>query len=183
MYKGKVLKSLVVGTMVTSFSVVPMLYANASEVDDVSESITISDEDVTGENFKEIESIKVFTNQQLFDALEAEGYKLTDIFTQEEIEYYKAQDKLRAGKTQWVGHKDGSATLYLSSAYTKTIKVLGSAAAGAIGAVAGGGIASGALAGLLGGMVAENIDGSKGIYIEFSQDPNHIFYPSGWGYQ
>lgn len=171
------LKYLVAGTMVTSFSIIPATYANASE------GIPVAETDITEDDFKEIESVTGFTNQQLFDALEEEGYRLTDIFTEDEIEYYKAQDKLRAGQTQWVGHKDGSATLYLSSAYTKTIKALGAGAAGVIGALIGGGIASGALGGFLGSLVGDNIDSSRGIYINFSQDPNHVFYPSGWGYQ
>ena len=59
------------------------------------------------------------SNQNLFDELEKKGYKLEDIFTKEEIKKYKAEDQLRAGKTQYAETGKDTATLYLSSAYTK----------------------------------------------------------------
>ena len=51
--------------------------------------------------------------------LRKKGYKLEDIFTKEEIKKIKAEDQLRAGKTQYVETGKDTATLYLSSAYTK----------------------------------------------------------------
>ena len=47
------------------------------------------------------------------------------IYLQKEEKKYKAEDQLRAGKTQYVETGKDTVTLYLSSAYTKTIAALG----------------------------------------------------------
>ena len=47
------------------------------------------------------------------------GYKLKIYLQKEEIKKYKAEDQLRAGKTQYAETGKDTATLYLSSAYTK----------------------------------------------------------------
>ncbi|HAR4100389.1 hypothetical protein C7R39_14640, partial [Staphylococcus aureus] len=105
------------------------------------------------------------SNQNLFDELEKKGYKLEDIFTKEEIKKYKAEDQLRAGKTQYVETGKDTATLYLSSAYTKTIAALGAGAISVISALTGGLVGAG-VGGFLGSIAASNIDTSKGIYIK-----------------
>jgi hypothetical protein len=68
--------------------------------------------------------IQAFSNQALFDALEKDGHNINDIFSKDEIKKYKAEDQLRQGKTTLVDHGNGKSTLYLSSAYTKTIVAL-----------------------------------------------------------
>lgn len=140
-----------------------------------------------------IQEVRSYSNQQLFDELENQGYELTDIFTEEEIQMYKSQDMTRAGQTTLNIHNDGSATLYLSSAYTKTIAALGSGAATAIGGVIGllggvvGTIAGGSFGSFLGTIATSNVDTSKGIYINFGrsgdQTSGYVLAPSSWGYQ
>lgn len=184
MKKIRLASSILIGTITLSSLSAP-LNASAAE-QNISSTISSTDQQNTYSDIKQVKEIKGFTNQQLFDELENQGYELTDIFTEEEIEMYQSKDNLRAGNTQFVTHTDGSATLYLSSAYTKVIKVLGSGAAGTIGALVGSvasPVGSAALAGILGGMVSEGIDSSRGVYITFAQDPNNIFYPRTWGYQ
>ncbi|MGV3043161.1 hypothetical protein [Staphylococcus rostri] len=130
--------------------------------------------------------IQSFTNQQLFDELEKNGYQIEDVFTKEEIEFYKAEDRMRAGKTQFVDHGDGTSTLYLSSAYTKTISILGGSAATTIAALAGGAVPAG-LAAMLSGMISENLQTDKGTYINFKSQKDaageYVLTSTGWGYQ
>ncbi|VED63049.1 Uncharacterised protein [Staphylococcus delphini] len=129
---------------------------------------------------------KYLSNQDLFDELEKQGYKLEDIFTKEEIKKYKAEDKLRAGKTQYIVTGEDSATLYLSSAYTKTIAALGAAGISVIAALTGG-IPGAAAGGFFGSIAASNVDTSKGIYIKFKSKKNsdgvYVLTPIKWGYQ
>lgn len=129
------------------------------------------------------------TNQMLFDELEARGYDLHDIYTDEEIKMAIAEDNspLRAaGQTKVVNTGTNTFTLYLNSTYTKTISILGAGAAGAIGALIGG-ATGGALGGMLGQLASVNLDTNKGIYIEFENQtipgaqPQPV--PIGWGYQ
>lgn len=130
--------------------------------------------------------IQSFTNQQLFDELEKNGYQIEDVFTKEEIEFYKAEDRMRAGKTQFVDHGDGTSTLYLSSAYTKTIAVLGSGASTIITGLIGGGV-PGSLVAMLGTMVSVNLQTDKGTYINFKSQKDaageYVLTSTGWGYQ
>lgn len=126
------------------------------------------------------------SNQNLFDELEKKGYKLEDIFTKEEIKKYKAEDQLRAGKTQYVETGKDTATLYLSSAYTKTIAALGAGAISVISALTGGLVGAG-VGGFLGSIAASNIDTSKGIYIKLKTKKNaageYVLTGEKWGYQ
>ncbi|WP_341636353.1 hypothetical protein [Staphylococcus casei] len=122
----------------------------------------------------------------MFDELEKEGYDLNDIFTDEEIKKYKAEDQLRAGKTQFVDHRNGSSTLYLSSAYTKTIVALGAGAVSMISGLIGGAVAGG-VGTFLSNIAAANIDKSKGIYINLKSVKNaagnYVMKATKWGYQ
>ena len=137
--------------------------------------------------------VRSFSNQQLFDELEKNGYNLEDIFTKEEIEFYKAEDQMRAGKTQFVDHGDGTSTLYLSSAYTKTISGLGSAAATAIGGLIGvsggvvGAIGGSTFGAFLGDVASSNIDTDRGLYINFKSQQDatgqYNLVAQEWGYQ
>lgn len=127
---------------------------------------------------KKVINIEEFSNQDLFDQLENEGYDLQDIFTEEEIQQYIQEDNFRAGKTKLVHYSNGTHRLYLSSAYTKTISALGSGATTIIGGLLGG-VGGAALGAFLGSLASQNLDSSKGIYISFK--PYYI--PSGWGYQ
>lgn len=137
--------------------------------------------------------VKYLSNQELFDALENNGYKLEDIFTLKEIEEYKSEDQMRgsnvqfrAGKTQFIETGDDTSTLYLSSAYTKTIAALGSRGVGIIASLVSGPM-SGAISGILGSIVSSNIDTSKGIYIKFKSQPDatgqYLLVAQEWGYQ
>lgn len=128
-----------------------------------------------------------FSNQELFDELEANGIDIYDIFTQEEIDQAIAEDTspLRAaGKTQAVSTGDYTWTLYLSSTYTKVLKY--------------GGQASGIILGLLGfgktgavlelaGIPLSELDSSRGIYLNLKNVNIQGAQPSitvtGWGYQ
>ncbi|MCC5355994.1 hypothetical protein LMP74_10960 [Staphylococcus aureus] len=84
-----------------------------------------------------------------------------------------AEDQLRAGKTQYVETGKDTATLYLSSAYTKTITItaLGAGAISVISALTGGLVGAG-VGGFLGSIAASNIDTSKGIYIKLKTKKN-----------
>ncbi len=118
--------------------------------------------------------------------LRVKGDKLEDIFTKEEIKKYKAEDQLRAGKTQYVETGKDTATLYLSSAYTKTIAALGAGAISVISALTGGLVGAG-VGGFLGSIAASNIDTSKGIYIKLKTKKNaageYVLTGEKWGYQ
>lgn len=127
---------------------------------------------------QKIIGIEGFSNQALFNELEKEGYNLSDIFTEEEIQQAQREDMLRAGKTKLVHYSNGNHRLYLSSAYTKTISALGSGASTIIGGLIGG-IGGAALGSFLGSLASQNLDTSRGIYINFK--PYYI--PNGWGYQ
>ncbi|REH87654.1 hypothetical protein DOS58_10450, partial [Staphylococcus felis] len=100
-----------------------------------------------------VSKVKYFSNQDLFDELKKHGYNINDIFTKQEIKKYKAGDQLRAGKTQYVETSDSTSTLYLSSAYTKMIAALGSAASTVIGGLIGGGVGA-----FLGSIASSNIN-------------------------
>lgn len=143
------------------------------------------------ERLSEDDSIRAvgLTNQMLFDELEAQGYDIHDIFTDEEIENAIAEDNspLRAhGQTKVVNTGTNTFTLYLNSTYTKTISVLGAGASAAIGVLIGGG-GGAALGAMLGQIASVNLDTDKGIYIEFENQtipgsqPQSV--PVGWGYQ
>jgi len=127
------------------------------------------------------------SNRRLFEELENQGYSVNDIFTEEEIQQYLSEDMLRAGSTQLVTTGENTWTLYLSSAYTKVISSLGSAAGTIIGALLGGGIGTTALGTFLGSLASQNIDGSRGIYIDFVNQSTvgagPLVSPVGWGYQ
>ena len=58
------------------------------------------------------------SNQNLFDELEKKVINWK-IYLQRRNKKFKAEDQLRAGKTQYVETGKDTATLYLSSAYTK----------------------------------------------------------------
>ncbi|WP_145472620.1 hypothetical protein [Staphylococcus epidermidis] len=126
------------------------------------------------------------SNQDLFNELKKNGYKLEDIFTQQEIKKYKAEDQLRAGKTQYVETGNSTATLYLSSAYTKTIAALGTGAITVISGVIGGPIAGG-FGTFLGSIASSNINTDKGIYIKLKTKKNaageYVLTGQKWGYQ
>ncbi|REH79426.1 hypothetical protein DOS70_06360 [Staphylococcus felis] len=111
---------------------------------------------------------------------------MNDIFTKQEINKYKAEDQLRAGKTQYVEASDSTSTLYLSSAYTKTIAALGSAASTVIGGLIGG-VLGGGVGAFLGSIASSNINTDKGIYINFKaqQDATgqYVLVAQKWGYQ
>ena len=130
--------------------------------------------------------VKYLSNQDLFDELEKNGYDLEDIFTKQEIEKYKAEDQLRAGKTQVVDNGDGTTTLYLSSAYTKTIAGLGAGASTVIGGLLGG-VVGGGFGAFLGQIAVSNINTDKGIYIKFKTQKNtagqYVSVGDSWGYQ
>lgn len=164
MKKKNLFSLALIGTLTLSTLQTP-LSISATEINEVHNS---------GTNNKVVET-KLLTNQQLFDELEKQGFELTDIFTEEEINTYKAQDKLRAGNTTLNIHEDGSATLYLSSAYTKTISGLGVGAGNIIGGLIGtlGGPASmfagTGLGGYLGQIAISDLDTTKGIYIKFDR--------------
>ena len=158
-------------------------YASENNVaENTSTTVNQIETEITDSDFKQVESIQVFSNQQLFDEIENQGYELTDIFTEEEIEFYKAQDKMRAGQTQWVNNSDGTSTLYLSSAYTKTISGLGPGASAIIGSLIGGFLGAG-FGAYLGEIASSNVDTNRGIYINFDTNMDYVLYPSGWGYQ
>lgn len=89
---------------------------------------------------------------------------MNDIFTKQEIKKYKAEDQLSACKTQFVETGDSTSTLYLSSAYTKTIAALGSVASTIIGGLIGGSV-GGSIGAFLSSIASANIDTNKGIYI------------------
>ncbi|WP_238658902.1 hypothetical protein [Staphylococcus felis] len=129
-----------------------------------------------------VSKVKYFSNQDLFDELKKHGYNINDIFTKQEIKKYKAGDQLRAGKTQYVETSDSTSTLYLSSAYTKMIAALGSAASTVIGGLIGGGVGA-----FLGSIASSNINTDKGIYINFKaqQDATgqYVLVAQKWGYQ
>ncbi|MGW7933296.1 hypothetical protein ACWEWW_01990 [Staphylococcus xylosus] len=130
--------------------------------------------------------MKSFSNQQLFDELEKNGYDLNDIFTKEEIKQYKAEDQLRAGKTTFVDHGNGKSTLYLSSAYTKTIVGLGAGAVTLISNLIGGPVAA-SFGAFASSIASNNVDTSKGIYIKMSSVKNaagnYVMKGDSWGYQ
>ncbi|MFO3688530.1 hypothetical protein [Staphylococcus felis] len=133
-----------------------------------------------------VSKVKYFSNQDLFDELKKHGYNINDIFTKQEIKKYKAGDQLRAGKTQYVETSDSTSTLYLSSAYTKTIAALGSAASTVIGGLIGG-VLGGGVGAFLGSIASSNINTDKGIYINFKaqQDATgqYVLVAQKWGYQ
>lgn len=191
MKKTSLASSILIGTITLSSFSAP-LTASAAETNASSVNSNTDDQN-TYSDFKQVKETKVFTNQQLFDELESQGYELTDIFTEEEIESYKAEDKLRAGQTTLNIHNDGTATLYLSSAYTKTISGLGVGAGNIIGGVIGflGGpivsLGGSALGGFLGQIASTNLDTTKGIYIKFAAAGDdisgYVLSPSSWGYQ
>lgn len=118
-------------------------------------------------------TVKYLSNQDLFDAFEKNGYELED------IQSYKAEDKLRARKTQYVETSGSTSTLYLSSAYTKTIAALGAGATTIIGGFIGGGF--------LGSIASSNLNTNKGIYLKFKSQKNaagqYILVGNGCGYQ
>lgn len=125
-----------------------------------------------------------YTNQQLFDSLEAKGYSLSDIYTEEELEQAKAEDMSRAGVTKAVSTGKYTWDLYLSSAYTKAL-VLGGDAAGIILSLLGFGTAGGVVS--LGVLPLNLLDTSKGIYLNLKniniQGGSPSITITGWGYQ
>lgn len=133
-----------------------------------------------------VNKVKYLSNQDLFDELEKHGYNLNDIFTKQEIKKYKSEDQLRAGKTQFVETGDSTSTLYLSSAYTKTIAALGAAASTVIGGLIGGTV-GGSIGAFLSSIAGSNIDTSKGIYINFKAQRDatgqYVLVAQKWGYQ
>ncbi|RXZ30792.1 hypothetical protein ESM33_13475, partial [Staphylococcus sp. SNAZ 36] len=143
--------TLATGALTLGYATVP--YADAKAVENQSQ-------DSQSTNSK----MQYFSNQDLFDQLEKDGYDINDIYTKEEIKQYKAEDQLRAGKTTFVDHGNGKATLYLSSAYTKAIAWSGAAAAGAISGLIGGPL-GGSIGSFLGAMAGSSLDTSKGVYI------------------
>lgn len=191
MKKISLASSILIGAITVSSLSAPLnTYASEKNVSKDTSTTELNQND---SEFKQVKEVKYLSNQQLFDELENQGYELTDIFTEEEIQMYQSQDMMRAGQTTLNIHNDGSATLYLSSAYTKTIAALGSGAATAIGGVIGllgggiGTIAGGSFGSFLGTIATSNIDTSKGIYINFGRSGNQtsgfVLAPSSWGYQ
>ncbi|KAA9300951.1 hypothetical protein HMPREF2829_08260 [Aerococcus sp. HMSC072A12] len=128
--------------------------------------------------------VTYYSNQQLFDALEAEGYDLRDIYTEEEIQLAKAEDMSRAGVTQVVSTGQYTWDLYLSSAYTKAIAVSGDVASTVLGFL-GFGKAGAILE--LGTLPLNSLDTSKGIYLNLKNVNIPGGQPTvtitGWGYQ
>lgn len=138
---------------------------------------------------KEIESqshMKIFSNQQLFDELEKNGYNLNDFFTKKEIKDYKAEDQLRIGKTSYIDHGNRKSTLYLSSAYTKVIAGGGSAAITVISGLIDG-IPASSMSAFVSSIASANIDTNKDIYLKMStvKDAagNYVVKGDSWGYQ
>lgn len=184
MKKISLISSVLIGGITLGILSAP-LNASATETNvskNTSPAITEVESEMADSNSKQVENVQFLNNQQLFDELENQGYELTDIFTEEEIETYKAQDKLRAGQTQWVNNSDGTSTLYLSSAYTKTISALGQGASAVIGSLVGGGLGAG-FGAFIGQIGNANVNTDRGIYINFDTNMNYVLYPSGWGYQ
>ncbi|MGI2302670.1 hypothetical protein [Staphylococcus cohnii] len=165
--------TLTTGALTLGYATVP--YADAKEAENQSHG---------GQSTNS--KVQYFSNQDLFDQLEKDGYDINDIYTKEEIKQYKAEDQLRAGKTTFVDHGNGKATLYLSSAYTKAIAWSGAAATGAISGLIGGPL-GGSIGSFLGAMAGSALDTSKGVYInmETVKDAggNYVFKGTNWGYQ
>ncbi|MCS4695426.1 hypothetical protein L2V05_12995, partial [Staphylococcus aureus] len=96
------------------------------------------------------------------------------------------EDQLRAVKTQYVETCKDTATLYLSSAYTKTISALGEGTISVISALTGGLVGAG-VGGFLGSIAASNIDTSKRIYLKLKTKKNaageYVLIGEKWGYQ
>lgn len=129
----------------------------------------------------------VFSNQELFNELQANGIDIYDILTQKEVEQAIAEDSSltrAAGQTQVVSTGKYTWTLYLSSTYTKIFKY--------------GGQDAGIILGLLGfsktgvvlelvGILLSELDTSRGIYLNLKNINIQGAQPSitvtGWGYK
>lgn len=125
-----------------------------------------------------------FTNEELFEVLEANGYNVKSIIGEEEYKNALVQDMLRRGGTYISTNKHGF-TLYLNSAVCKVIfwggtgaaaAVIGTLLAGVLGP-AGISAVQGVISGVMG--IAGSKATERGIYIRFSNKGNLV----SWGYQ